>query len=54
MLYISIIYCVCVQEVTESNELILMYRFYYHMNLERCVLITYHSCVGSLHAVKNS
>ena len=23
------------QEVTESNELILMYRFYYHMTLER-------------------
>ena len=25
------------QEVMESDELILMYRFYYHMNLDRCM-----------------
>lgn len=28
---------VFVQEVTESDELILMYRFYYHMTLDRYV-----------------
>jgi len=32
---------IIIQEVTENDELILMYRFYYHMELQRCIIICY-------------